>query len=196
VTVWVTLYLGQVSFSDRFSRRLAWRMFWRGFIQMVVFQTIVRDMAMCTWILSPVALTSLYHMNQIILLEQTTLSQTWPRRTAFNTRNLGYILQLIIIEGLILLLGYLVISRMLFAISALWRDRFSIVQQMMVVVEDPGSILGLDQWENQLAWWISVAFTAVWRYTTYLDCRVRREGWDVELRIRTQAYALRRWEAR
>jgi hypothetical protein len=150
---------------------------------------------MVTWFLSPVALTSLYFMNQIILLEQTTLMQTWPRRTALNTRNLGYILQLIIIECAIALLGYVVISRMLMAVSALWRDRFSVVQQLMAIVETPWSILGLDQWENQLAWWISVAFLAVWRYTTYLDCRVRREGWDVELRIRAQALALKRWEA-
>lgn len=32
-----------------------------------------------------------------------------------------------------------------------------------------------------------MCFIAVFRFITYLDCRIRREGWDVELKLRAEA---------
>lgn len=194
VTVWITLYLGQIAFADRFSTRLAWRMFWRGAVQLFVFQTIVRNLCMMLWILAPVAYASLYYMNQVILLEQTPLGSTWERRTALNSRNLGYIIQLICTELLVFSLGVFVASQMLRALSALWRDKFSWSAQLLTLWENPWGWMGLDTWETQLACWLSLCFVTVWRYATYLDCRVRREGWDVELRMRVQALAYQSWE--
>ncbi|MDB5337076.1 MAG: hypothetical protein JWN70_2695 [Planctomycetaceae bacterium] len=191
----ITLYLGQIAFTDRFSWRLAWRMFWRSWLQLFVFQTIIRGLCVTICVTAPVGYVALYYMNQIILLEQTPVGRTWGRRTALNTRNLGQIIQMICIELLVFSLGVFVASGILRTLSALWRDRFSWTEQLLMMVDSHESwMLALEGWETQLACWLSLAFITVWRYTTYLDCRVRREGWDVELRMRSQALVYQSWE--
>ncbi len=45
-------------------------------------------------------------------------------------------------------------------------------------------------WEGQLAIWLLIGFLAVVRFLTYLDCRIRTEGWDVNLKFRAQAERL------
>ena len=41
-----------------------------------------------------------------------------------------------------------------------------------------------------LGLWISVSFISVVRFLTYLDLRIRHEGWEVELRLRAEAVRL------
>lgn len=41
-----------------------------------------------------------------------------------------------------------------------------------------------------VAMWMTVAFTAVVRFLCYLDARIRQEGWEVEILIRSEAAAL------
>jgi hypothetical protein len=53
-----------------------------------------------------------------------------------------------------------------------------------------------DSWRFQLPIWISVAFFAVVGFLTYIDQRIRLEGWEIELRLREVGQALeeaRRW---
>jgi hypothetical protein len=48
----------------------------------------------------------------------------------------------------------------------------------------------------QIPMWLIVAFFAVVRFLTYIDQRIRLEGWEVELRLRSVAQSLeeaRRW---
>ena len=40
--------------------------------------------------------------------------------------------------------------------------------------------------EMQIAFWIVAVYFAVVRYLTYLDSRIRNEGWEVELLLRAQ----------
>ena len=51
-------------------------------------------------------------------------------------------------------------------------------------------------WRFQLPIWIVAAFFAVARFLTYIDQRIRLEGWEVELRLRSVGEAMeeaRRW---
>jgi hypothetical protein len=51
-------------------------------------------------------------------------------------------------------------------------------------------------WRFQLPLWIATSFFAVTRFLTYIDQRIRLEGWEVELRLREVGEALeesRRW---
>ncbi len=41
-----------------------------------------------------------------------------------------------------------------------------------------------------LAMWITACYFAVFRFLTYLDARIRQEGWEVELRLRAEATRL------
>jgi hypothetical protein len=42
-----------------------------------------------------------------------------------------------------------------------------------------------------LAMWLVVGFFAVYRFLSYLDLRIRQEGWEVELRMRAEASRLK-----
>ena len=59
--------------------------------------------------------------------------------------------------------------------------------------------LSLDWWEVSiytfhypLALWLVVGYLTVVRFLAYLDLRIRREGWEVELMMRTEAARLTR----
>ena len=41
-----------------------------------------------------------------------------------------------------------------------------------------------------LAMWLTAAFVTVIRFLSYLDLRIRHEGWEVELRMRAEAARL------
>jgi len=41
-----------------------------------------------------------------------------------------------------------------------------------------------------IAIWLTVGYMAVVRFLGYLDLRIRREGWEVELRLRAEALKL------
>lgn len=42
-------------------------------------------------------------------------------------------------------------------------------------------------WLVPLAWWMLAGYMAVVRFLSYLDLRIRQEGWEVELRMRAEA---------
>ena len=46
--------------------------------------------------------------------------------------------------------------------------------------------------ETQLAFWIVAVYFAVVRFLSYLDGRIRNEGWEVELLLRAQRGRLTR----
>jgi hypothetical protein len=55
---------------------------------------------------------------------------------------------------------------------------------------------GYAGWLFQLPIWLATAFFAVARFLTYIDQRIRLEGWEVELRLRAVGEAMleaRRW---
>ena len=46
--------------------------------------------------------------------------------------------------------------------------------------------------ETQLAFWIVAVYFSVVRFLSYLDGRIRNEGWEVELLLRAQRARLTR----
>ena len=48
------------------------------------------------------------------------------------------------------------------------------------------------RWEFPLAVWLTVAFFTVVRFLSYLDLRIRREGWEVWLKLHSEADRLAR----
>jgi hypothetical protein len=46
------------------------------------------------------------------------------------------------------------------------------------------------QWMLPCALWLAAAYTAVVKFICYLDLRIRREGWEVELKVRAAAQEL------
>jgi hypothetical protein len=42
----------------------------------------------------------------------------------------------------------------------------------------------------QLGFWLALLFFAVARFLTYLDHRIRKEGWEIQLRLENTSRAL------
>jgi di/tricarboxylate transporter len=180
-TLLLTLYLGQVTFSRTFSLRRATRDFWKTLGRMLAFQVFVRGMCMALVVLMPVVFLGMYFVNEIILLEQTPLNNTWSRRSAMNSRALSHIVTLRIVDLSVLCFGTFLLSVLLRSISALWEDRFRYHSDEILA-----NSMEID-WQLQVAFWLVIVFLTVFRFIAYLDCRIRREGWDVELKLRTLA---------
>ncbi len=61
---------------------------------------------------------------------------------------------------------------------------------------EPPDESSLTSWRIQVPIWIVTAFFAIVRFLTYIDQRIRLEGWEVELRLREVGQAMeeaRRW---
>lgn len=179
----LTLYIGQSVFSNRFSWRAAARDFVGGLPALVLFQSLLRGVCLATVILAPLAFVGMYYVGQIILLERPALSRIWRRRGAMNRGRLGAIIALQAVDGLVIAVGTTLGIDFLSASSRLWCGR-DIVGGASAWQAD--LVATLFSWHGQIAFWSVCGFLTVFRFFTYIDMRIRREGWDVELGFRAE----------
>ncbi len=178
----ITLYLGQMTFSERISMATLWRSFWSSLPQMIMLQFIVRAIAIPLFLLP--YLRSPY-LSELILLERNRLfaSRSQPistmKRSANLHRNNGG--ELFSRWLLSLAAGGLLLAMLSVGIVGGLSTLFSV---------------NLDEIEVSLyvlpvCLWLVVAFFAVVRFLSYLDLRIRREGWEIELLMRAEAERMR-----
>lgn len=181
----LTLYLGQAVFSERFSWRFAVRAFSASLPALVVFQGLLRGICLMICFLAPVVFVGMYYLDQVILLEQPGFARIWGRRSAINKRNSAHVCSLVLIDAAILVVGVPLGTRFLGAVSALWQGR----PVSWLAPDEAGGFLGaaVFSWHGQIAFWSACGLLTVFRFFTYLDARIRREGWDVELKFRADA---------
>lgn len=181
----LTLYLGQAVFSERFSWRSAVRGLLGSLAALLVFQGILRGICLLFVVLAPVVFIGMYYLNQVILLEQPRFGRIWSRRTAINQRNAGHVLSLALIDAVLLLIGVPLATRLLAAVAAVWQGR----PVSWLPTDGEGGFIGaaIFSWHGQIAFWSVCGLLTVFRFFTYLDARIRREGWDVELKLRADA---------
>ena len=183
-TSMLTLYLGQITFSQKFSPRRAIRDFFRSIIPLILFQVVLKGLCLAVVVLSPVAFVGMYYLNEVLLLERPGLARVWKRVNAMSSNAWGRLISLVVVDGLVLLAGVPLLATLIRAISSLWEDRFQ---------WSPGEFAdGVynPDWQLSIAFWLVIVFLTVFRFITYLDGRIRREGWDVELKLKAQATLL------
>jgi hypothetical protein len=191
-TIPITLYLGQTTFSRRLSFRRMLLDGVRAIPGLLLFQLIVRGICLSSGVLAPFVFVGMFYLNEIILLEKPSIWRIWNRRVAMNKRILTRIVTIRILDVTILCGGTYVLREMFRAVSSIWDDRFDSLW-MMFAGEDSMPFI-LDR-QTYLAFWIVVVFLTVFRFVTYLDGRIRRDGWDVELKLRAQAVLFQKREA-
>ncbi len=180
----LTLYLGQAVFSERFSWRMATRSFMSSLPALVVFQGFLRAACLAILFLTPVVFIAMYYLNPVILLERPRLSRIWSRRGAINQRISGHIIVLTMVNAAILAVGVPLGTGFMAAVSSVWNGK-----PVRWVPEefDESLVSSLFSWHGQIAFWSVCGLLTVFRFFTYLDARIRREGWDVELKLRSAA---------
>ncbi len=178
----LTLYLGQSMFSERFHWRSAARVALGGLPALVVFQGVFRFICLGTCIGAPLLIVA-YYLNQIILLERPRFTRIWPRCNAVNRGRGWNLLTLAILDGILLILGTTLMISLVGTIARLWiGQKFA----TLTAFEREGLVASLFTWHGQIAFFATCGFLSVFRFFTYLDTRIRREGWDVELKFRAE----------
>jgi hypothetical protein len=186
-TAGVTLYLGQALFVEKPDGKRIVREFISCLPQLLLFQVVIRTVLIVpvlTWIV-PYALWP--YLNEVILLERNPLTSrggqisTLKRNSLLHRASGGDYLVRAIGAGLLSLL----------LIAALW-----VTQAMLMEM-----LLGMEEgWTAQILsfqcvlWMVAVYFTVA-RFLSYLDQRIRSEGWEVELFLRAQRDRLTRQAA-
>ena len=172
-----TLCLGQVVFTERPDARAIARDFRRSLPQLLRYQVLLR-----VWhIRWP-------YLNEVILLERNPMQ----RKTAGGESTLD--------RGRILHQGNggdlfarwffsVAVGTMLFA--SLWLSIF-LLRMMLLSRWEWGFDRPMYTVFFQLALWVVVSYFTVVRFLSYLDLRIRREGWEVELMLRAERARLTR----
>ena len=191
----VTAYLGKALFAERPPARDVAADLLRSLPQLLLFQGIVRGLLtlpIVTWF---ILFGSWPYLNEVILLDRNPLRAARPgQMTTYRrvvTLHRGYSGDLMVrwlgAAGVALLLG-----------AALLLS-FAMLRSLLVMHVDWNQWLTHGQVDMPmytiyypLTLWLVAGFLAVVRFLGYLDLRIRREGWEVELLLRAEGARLAR----
>jgi hypothetical protein len=190
----LTLYLGQVMFAERFtvsSLRHCLRAFGGALWPQFLFQTLFRSLAFLTCLGGPVWLALAFFMGPVIFLERGRWTATSGRSVALCQTEMGRIPLLLLLDALLLGAGWFVVGQMLGAFTSLWQG--AALGKVLKAAIDPfaedgeavlAAVEAFVSWQSQIAFWVAASAVTIVRFFTYLDARIRHEGWDVELKFR------------
>ncbi|HWB13599.1 MAG TPA: hypothetical protein VG826_30520 [Pirellulales bacterium] len=177
----ITLYLGQALFVERPSAARLAKDFASSLPQMILYQLVLRGVLIWMVITIPVLFVGWPYLSEIILLERNPWRKRSPAGTSTLTRssnmhgrNRGELFNR--------WLGSLMLGTML--VFVFWRSLWFLVLVLVGQVEDvtPEYMVWLP-----VASWIVLGYFAIVRFLSYLDLRIRAEGWEVELLLRAEA---------
>ncbi len=183
----MTLYLGQVTFADRIDARKMAVDYLRSLPQMIWSQGIIRALCIPMMVTMLLPYAGWPYLSELILLERNPVFAGKHKRLTTRKRSKhlhggssGDLLSRWLISAMA---G----SLMVLAVGG---GFYSLVSQLINV--QFGQIASLTVL-YPLSLWLVVGFFAVVRFLAYLDLRIRREGWEVELTMRAEAERLARF---
>ena len=180
----MTLYLGQALFVERPNPAKIAKDLFASLPQLVLFQIIVRGLLTFFVLTIPVLYLGWPYLTEIILLERNPWRKRSPQGTStltrsgnMHARNRGELFSRWLASAVIGLM-FIVIF---------WRSLWSLAQLLTSNAEDHAA-----QWTVWLpvAIWLTIGYFTVVRFLSYLDLRIRTEGWEVELLLRAEAARL------
>ncbi len=171
----LTLFLGQAVFLPRPDRKALLRDLRGSIPQLVWYQIVLR----------PFSLFSPY-LNEVILLERNPLraKSRGMKSTSLRSRELHRDeASDLIVNGFIHFVLGLILFGTIWITLAMFRSLFLGDWELVT-----GSSVDRPMYTTyyHLLLWAIVGFTTVLRFLSYLNLRVRREGWDVELQVRAE----------
>jgi hypothetical protein len=182
----ITLYLGQALFLERPSAGKLVKDFVASLPQMLLYQVLMRGALVWFVITIPVLFVGWPYLSEIILLERNPWrkrspagTSTFSRSSNMHGRNRGELFNRwfssLVLGGVLLLV--------------FWRSVWYLVRVLSGEMES--SAPQFTVW-LQVALWLVIGFFAIVRFLSYLDLRIRTEGWEVELLLRAEAARLAR----
>jgi hypothetical protein len=182
----LTIVLGGLMFGERPRIRKVLATLGSAMPKLFVYQGIIRAVLTVT-LVGLLFIPSRYvFLNEVILLERGSWQKIGARGFALCSERGGELFIKIMAQ-----LFYLVTFVVAFHF-ALLRAQDSLIGGAVWESATEYDWVG---WRTQLGLWIAVSFFCVARFLTYIDQRIRLEGWEVELRLRTAGSLIARDEA-
>ncbi len=177
----LTLFLGQAVFLPQPDRKVLFRDLRGSLFQLIYYQILLR----------PVSAFYPY-LNEVILLERNPLRVKSPgmKTTTLRSRELHRDESTdLIINGLLNFILGVILFGATWASLAMLRTVFFGDWDLVT-----GASVDRPMYTTyfHLLLWAIVGFTTVLRFLSYLNLRIRREGWDVELQVRAERSRLSR----
>ena len=169
-------------FGEQPGPKQVFRTLLRGLPAMILYQGIIRALLMITVILYPLVPTRLAFMDEVILLERGKVRSAVKRCSSLSAdRGADYFGQWL--------------AQLLFSvlfIACFWIGTGTIVDTLFAreVAWDDFFQVELAGFRIQLAVWICVMFFGVAQFLTYIDQRIRLEGWEIKLRLQSVGQSL------
>jgi len=179
----LTLYLGEFMFQSLPRSRKIAGSFLQALPKLCVYHLLARAI-LTVFCIVPVSLLYIFlpYVNEIVLLERNTWAKTRGRIMSYHGDNSGLIFSRFIgafFFGVFLLVPSvwfsLLMIRNMFLAQWSWE---SLAWEYGLVVELP------------IALWLVAGYFTVVRFLSYLDFRIRREGWEVDLKLQAEAARL------
>ncbi len=185
-TAAATICLGRALFNRSLeARQIAWE-FIQSLPQLLVYQVLLRGLALATVAGSVVPLIGNPYLNEVILLERNPMeaqaeeSMSTGKRSSMLHRDRGGDL---LIRGIL----NLIVGSVLVAV--LWGSMAVAAHWLLNEADWSGPFY---TFLYPAALWIVAAYFTVVRFLAYLDLRIRCEGWEVELLMRAERDRLTR----
>ena len=182
----ITLYLGHSLFMERPQAKHLVKEFIHSLPQMLLFQVVLRIPLLLLYITWILLFGAWPYMTEVILLERNPLFRRRPGQMT-TIRRIGALHAGGMGELFPRWLASMAFGAALFA--SLWLSCLTFC----------GLLFNEWEWEGPtftfffpFCLWIVIGFFAVVRYLGYLDLRIRREGWEVELLMRAEGARLTR----
>jgi hypothetical protein len=182
-----TLFLGQAMFLEKPSVWQITRDFLRSLPQLLLCQVLLRGLFVFMFITMIIPFAAWPYLNEIILLERNRLFRRSPSGTTTFRRSSN-----LHSSSTADLFGRWLASLTIgLPLAAALFGSVAAVRAILVGAWRPDLILMID---FPIAAWTVVSFFTVVRFLSYLDLRIRNEGWEVELTMRAEAARLaRQW---
>jgi hypothetical protein len=180
-TALVTVFLGQAMFIEQPSARTIAGATARSLGQLVLLQVVVRGALIVSVWAAIVPFVLWPYLNEIILLEgnrlwsrrqgrPTTMRRSW----ALHSRARGE------------LMGRWVATMALAAVLTASLGLSIWLVRLLLAANMEFGDLTLYTLDLQAAMWLVAGYLTVARFLSYLDLRIRDEGWEIELKLRAE----------
>jgi len=190
-----TLLLGKVTFLQQPGARAIAREMFSSLWQLLLYQIVLRGFLILTIVTAFLPYCLWPYLNEVILLERNPTTSgggsrmtTMRRSSALHGGSFGELLGRALASALIAAILVAVIWSTCIIVDGLLRSTSAPVP------------LDEQAWTGRISYtvyypialWVVVHFFSVVRFLSYLDLRIRREAWEVELKLRAESARLAR----
>lgn len=189
-TATMTLYLGGWTFAAPLKVGRIARDFVVSLPSMLLVHGMLRGLCAMCFLLVPLPVLGFRYANEIILLERDRMTRAWSRGASFHGHFFGPILLETLLDIVLGTIMYLLLATSLRVLQDLTAAASEPIWYEPTPEQAGNFLLPTHSWTAHLSLWLVFGYFAVVRYLSYLDCRIRREGWEVELQLRAEGAKL------